>query len=276
MSAIMKTILALAVTFILTISFGYVHTQTLFLNEYLNRGFPAVRNAVSSVAIIIILLAFVTGYLNSYLKRFSKLTHGIIGVETSGQDSNNMILKSKKEISTLSVDLHNASSQLAETQNELITHLDFEKLLVEISTKFINLPLEKFDEGIDQLLKVFGEFFEVDRSYILLLRKDDTSLMDNNHEWCAENILSLKDTRQNILIDHSQWWIKSMQKGEPVIINDVSSLPEQAKAEKDFFTKQSILSVAAAPLIISGEFIGLLGYDSILKKKSGLTKQDFY
>jgi len=45
-----------------------------------------------------------------------------------------MILKGEDEISSLSVEMHNAFSQLSETQNELKTHLDFEKLLVGIST----------------------------------------------------------------------------------------------------------------------------------------------
>ena len=58
-----------------------------------------------------------------------------------------------------------------------------------------------------------------------------------------------------------------MKKGEPLIINDVSLMPEETKTEREIFKKQSILSLAAIPLIIGGKFIGLLGYDSIREKK---------
>jgi diguanylate cyclase (GGDEF)-like protein len=212
----------------------------------------------SLVASIIIMLALEFGF----LRRFSKLTRGINNFEAAKLNGSNMVLKGQDELSKLSVEMHNALTQLAETQNNLSSHLDFEKLLVSISTKFINLPIEKIDDGINRLLKVIGEFSQVDRSYILLLRKEDPDFIENTHEWCAAGIPSVKESRQNINLNHLRWWHKVLLKGEPVIINDVSLLPKEAKTERDILLSQSVLSQAAIPLIIGGEFIGLLGYDS--------------
>ena len=201
-----------------------------------------------------------------FLRRFSKLIRGIAGFGTGGQNNKAMILKGRDEVSNLSIEMYNALTQLAETKNELTTHLDFEKLLVGISTKFISLPIENIDEGINRLLKVIGEYSNVERSYILLMRENDPDILDNTHEWCAKNIASLKESRQSINDKLSKWWIKTLQKGKPIIINDISAIPEEAKKERDFFTNQSVLSLILVPLIIGGKYIGLLGYDSILKK----------
>ena len=218
----------------------------------------------SLVAGTIALIALELGF----LKRFSKLTRGIKDFEAEKHNGSDMILKGQDEISSLSIEIHKALTQLAETQNDLTTHLDFEKLLVGISTKFINLPIDKIDDGINRLLKVIGEFSKVDRSYILLLREEDPNIMDNTHEWCMAGINSVKESRQNINVNLSSWWIKAMQKGEPIIINDVSLMPEEAKTEREIFIKQPILSLAAMPIIIGREFIGLLGYDSVREKTS--------
>ena len=208
-----------------------------------------------------------------FLRRFSKLTSGVIGFSSSNQDEKAIILKGKDEISSLSIEMYNALSQLADTQNELTTHLDFEKLLVGISTKFINLPVESIDDGINRLLKVIGEYSKADRGYVRLLRSETPDIMDVTHEWCAEQIPSLKASRQNIQVNLLSWWVKTLKSGKPIIINDISLMPDKDRNEMELFTKHSILSLVAIPLFIGGEFIGLLAYNAI-KGKEGLVRTD--
>ena len=202
-----------------------------------------------------------------FVRRFSKLSIAVNRFGTSQRENKTMILKGRDEISNLSNEMYNALSQLAYTQNELTTHLDFEKLLVGISTKFINLPVDSIDEGINRLLKVIGDFSKADRGYVRLLRQGTTDIMDVTHEWCAEGISSVKDSRQNIRVDLTSWWINTLKKGKPILINDVNRMPKEARKEMELFKSQSILSLAAIPLIISGEFVGLLAYNSIKSQK---------
>jgi len=68
--------------------------------------------------------------------------------------------------------------------------------------------------------------------------------------------------------DHlSSWWIEALKKGRPILINDVSRMTDEAKNEMDLFKSQSINSLAAIPLIIGGELVGLLAYNLIKKQK---------
>jgi len=202
-----------------------------------------------------------------FLRRFSKLSSGVTGFSSSNQNEKAIILEGKDEISSLSIEMYNALSQLAYMQSELSTHLDFEKLLVRISTKFINLPVENIDDGINSLLKVIGDFSNADRGYVRLFRQETPDIMDITHEWCAEGIPSIKESRQNIQVDMSSWWIKTLKKGKPILINDVNLMPDKAKKEMGLFKSQSILSLAAIPLIIRGDFVGLLGYNLVNVQK---------
>jgi diguanylate cyclase (GGDEF)-like protein len=247
----------------------YIIEQILPRTIY-QQGLKSSRDFLNSLIIsslivaLIILIALEFGF----LRRFSKLTQGIKNFKAEKPNSIVMILKGRDELSILSNEIHNALMQLSKTQRDLTTHLDFEKLLVSISTKFINLPLDKIDDGINRLLKVIGDFSKVDRSYILLLREDDPFTLDNTNEWCADGITSMKIIRQNIKLPASSWWMKELQKEKPILINDVSLIPEEAKTFKEFFIYHSIRSLAAVPLMIGGELIGLLGYDSILENKN--------
>lgn len=65
--------------------------------------------------------------------------------------------------------------------------IELERLIVDISTQLINLPLEKIDNKINDALKRFGKFTKVDRSFLFAL-SSDKKMMTNTHEWCADGI----------------------------------------------------------------------------------------
>ncbi len=201
-----------------------------------------------------------------FLRRILKISNAVKIFRLSPQENKAMILKGRDEISSLSVEMNNAFTQLSQIQNELTTHLEFERLLVGISTEFINLPFESIDEGISRLLQVVGEFSKADRGYVQLFRQGASNIMDVTHEWCADGIPSVKNTRQNIQVDLSSWWIKTLKSDKPILIDDVALLSEEEKSEMDLLGSQSIQSLAAIPLIVSGEFVGILAYDLINKK----------
>jgi hypothetical protein len=50
-------------------------------------------------------------------------------------------------------------------------HAKFDQIIIRFSTKFINLPPENMDEGINEALRTIGEFTGADRSYIFLFRE---------------------------------------------------------------------------------------------------------
>lgn len=232
------------------------------------RGIASMRSlmiAVASaglVATVISILALEKGFLS----RLSKLSEGVKNFQSGNTKNGRIILPGQDELSNLSDTIYIALSDLSATQKELADHLVLEKLLVSVSSKFINVPLEKLDDEITQVLELIGSFAGVDRSYILKLRELDQNVMDNTHEWCSPGTLSVMAEMQSVDIRQFPWWLVQMQSGKSVFIEDVSLLPPDAEAEKAIFQRQAIQSIANIPLAIEGNLVGILGFDTVRKK----------
>lgn len=144
---------------------------------------------------------------------------------------------------------------------------DFENLVTEISTKFINLPADRTDRGIDQALKVLGEFVGVDRAYIFH-SSEELSELTNTHEWCADGIKSYINDLQQVSFDSVPWWMNELRKLEVIEVPSVKDLPPEASQEKKIFQAESIKSLIAVPMAYDEHLIGFVGFDSVRTEKT--------
>ena len=153
-----------------------------------------------------------------------------------------------------------------QTEETLKYQLQYENLIADISAEFINVPTKNLNNTIDYTLRVSGEFFTVDRSYMFLY-SDDRKTMDNTHEWCAEGIESQKDRIQNFPVTFLPWLLEQIGKSRHVYIPDVEKLPPEAEAEKQEFKQQKIKSLLLIPMVIDSKPVGFFGYDSVKQHK---------
>ncbi|MCX7661075.1 MAG: GAF domain-containing protein, partial [Candidatus Omnitrophica bacterium] len=80
---------------------------------------------------------------------------------------------------------------------QLYKRIEFEKLISQLSSHFINLSFNQTDKAINTALKEIGEFCDVDRSYIFLTYERGKKVR-NTHEWCAEGISPSIDKLQEV------------------------------------------------------------------------------
>ncbi len=145
--------------------------------------------------------------------------------------------------------------------------LQFEKLVADISSIFINLPTDQIDDGINLALQLTGEFFQVGRSYLFEVLPQQ-KMMHNTHEWCAKGIEPQKPNRTHIPLHHFSWCKKQMDQLGVLHIPDTQRLPCEAHAVKKVFDRQSIQSLLAIPVInVEKEIYGFFGFDSVKEKK---------
>jgi len=88
-------------------------------------------------------------------------------------------------------------SQATNAQNALKYQIDFESIVLDISTRFISLDVDHTDENIQRGLERIGRFTQSDRSYLFLYDKEDDTY-SNTHEWCAEGIKSQRENLQKL------------------------------------------------------------------------------
>jgi signal transduction histidine kinase/CheY-like chemotaxis protein len=134
----------------------------------------------------------------------------------------------------------------------------FQQLLIEISSSFINLPLDEVEPAIDQSLGLIGSFVGADRAYIFDFDAQ-TGICTNTHEWCMDGIDPQKENLQGVPLATD--WVIAFSKNEPIYIYDVSVLPEGHA--KEVLSSQGIKSLLAIPLTHDDTCIGFVGFDSV-------------
>ena len=151
-------------------------------------------------------------------------------------------------------------------QKKLEIQLEFQKTFAQISSSLLEVNPANIDKKIDEALKIIGNFFEVDRSYIFKF-SNQNKLMSNTHEWCEEGIESQKNDLQNLPSAIYSWWIKKLSRNEYINIPQVDNMVKEAKAEQQILLEQNIKSTVVMPMFIENKLFGFFGFDSVKDKK---------
>ena len=158
------------------------------------------------------------------------------------------------------------TAKLAAANRQLEARNDFQRLIAELSTNFIRLKTEQMDEGINHALEQIGRFANVDRS-CLCSYSDDRDALTCTHEWCAPGIRpSIQDVQADPTINNP-WITPQLLAGQVVHVPRVADLPAEAAAEKRTFTAWSTQSFIMVPLLLAGQVIGVVGFDSVREEK---------
>jgi PAS domain S-box-containing protein len=148
-------------------------------------------------------------------------------------------------------------------QIQLQYQADLRKILIDLSSGFINLPVKEVESAINQSLIRIGEFVGADRAYVF--DYDFINLTaTNTFEWCRAGIEPYKEKLQSVSIADLEDWVRIHKSGEVVKVDDVSGMPSGNL--KKSFEEQKILSLLTIPLMQEHECIGFVGFDSVLKR----------
>jgi PAS domain S-box-containing protein len=155
-----------------------------------------------------------------------------------------------------------------EAERRLERRAELDRMIVEISSRFIDAPTGHLDAEIREALGRVGSFVGADRSYVFLYDGDpETGPMEevtksNTHEWCAEGTEPQKENLQSIPCSALPWWTGQMCQKEPLSIPSVADLPEPASATQEILEAQNIKSLVVLPMTQGGDLTGFVGFDA--------------
>ena len=153
------------------------------------------------------------------------------------------------------------------TTSRLAQQFEFEKLISQFSTRFINLSPDKIDAEINKSLKFLTEFMDVDYSS-LNSYSEDTGLASTTHFYgrsTLESFVTHEDFRE-IPMSEFPYLMSELYNHGMLCINDVDALPPEAKNTRRFLKEFGIQSILYSALVIDDKLIGALGFDSYTKK----------
>jgi PAS domain S-box-containing protein len=151
------------------------------------------------------------------------------------------------------------SGQRKAAQQELEERLQFEKMVSRISSRFVNIPDEQIDAGIEESLKEVSEFIGAGRGAMYLIT-DQGSTLSISHEWSYDPSFSQKAIVQQLPVKMFSHSAATLQNLENVIINTPEDLPEGASGEKKWFDTYGFHALFFVPIISEDTLVGTLGF----------------
>jgi PAS domain S-box-containing protein len=146
-------------------------------------------------------------------------------------------------------------------EENMVQQSYLKELLMEISSGFINLPLEHVDEAVNNALRRMGEFVNADRAYTFDYDWD-RNVCDNIYEWCDEDISPEIENLQGVPLEMMVEWVDIHKIGEAMYVPDVFALPIN-DGVRQLLEPQGVKSVLSVPMMNEGQCIGFVGFDSV-------------
>jgi len=147
-----------------------------------------------------------------------------------------------------------------QAEDALVQQSLLQKILMDIATTYINLPLEEVDQSVQTALRNLGEFVEADRAYIF---DYDFSggICTNTFEWCRDGIIPQIEALQVVPLAELSDWVAAHCRGDAVYYPDVTALPPGGA--RDILEPQQVKSLLTIPLTHGDVCLGFVGFDSV-------------
>ena len=185
------------------------------------------------------------------------------GREVSCSISSKLVVDKEKNSARLIGSLKDITEQKF-AEESLKNRILIEKLVSDISTRFISINTSEVDREIKWALRSIGEFVGVDRCYIYLFSKDLVRI-EKKYEW---NINKRKKREPDkIPLNSFSWSMDQLKKFSYISISNIDNLPPEAEFEKKLWQSRNIKSVFSIALKLRNTLTGEFGFATEIKEK---------
>ena len=195
------------------------------------------------------------------------------------EDDRYLIIQAFKEISSADVGFNKTLEYRLDvggkiywlrTTGELVVNGDGEKfiaatirnitdraLISEITSNFVDLPLEKTEEGVYNALGIMGNYLNADRSAIFKLSSDG-KIAKNAYEFRRKEMESQFRELDEITMENYPLLNKNVLAHKTIYIKKVSLIEDEFKADRSFLESYDIISVIAIPMVSFNKIWGYM------------------
>ncbi|MCI4626005.1 MAG: EAL domain-containing protein [Candidatus Magnetoovum sp. WYHC-5] len=172
---------------------------------------------------------------------------------------------------TVKVSILNEIKNTIEFETSIAYELKIERLLYNITKRFINVCTDKIDECITLSIREIGEYLKASNGYVYLLFDNDTKI-EQTHAWCTNNIKPISSFTKELPINDFYWLLQLLCKGEVFSTYDVSTMSNVKPYLVKFGKKPPFNSIlygdtVLAPIDYENRLIGFTGYSLIGNKQ---------
>ncbi|MDO8897664.1 MAG: histidine kinase dimerization/phospho-acceptor domain-containing protein, partial [Bacteroidales bacterium] len=158
------------------------------------------------------------------------------------------------------------TTTLITLESELIYNNNLLRMLTQLATRFINLPVSQIEAEMNNALGEIGVFAGVDRVYIFDYDWVKET-MSNTYEWCAEGVGAELENLQEIPNSLLPDWVESHKHGEMTYVPAVKDLHKDDNL-RIILEPQGIQSLITIPLMQENSCLGYVGFDAVKSERN--------
>jgi diguanylate cyclase (GGDEF)-like protein/PAS domain S-box-containing protein len=152
-------------------------------------------------------------------------------------------------------------SKQKRAEDKLIYHSMMQHILTQISSKYINVPLERAGDIINQSLKEISVFISADRAFVFDF---ENNIAVTKYVWCSDDINSANQAKSCFAELYNDW-LTPKKAGSRIVMSDVMALPENDAVRK-LLIRNGVKSFISLPICLQEKRKSLLIFESIHKK----------
>jgi signal transduction histidine kinase len=158
----------------------------------------------------------------------------------------------EERVKERTLDLATANEQLVASEKRLEERLQFEALISNLSSAFVNLEPDEVDSEISKGLRSITEFFDADRCAIGLFSEDGAQIARAFEYRSVE----AKSAPEFMSKKQMPWHMEQLIRGSPVVISRVEDLPPEAEKERQLCLARGMKSFLSMPMASRGLPLG--------------------
>ena len=140
--------------------------------------------------------------------------------------------------------------------------LAFERLLADLSARFINLPAVEIDGAITDALRQIALLLDVDRGQLVRLAPGEVGL---THSWAVEGVFA--SVPPKLITQLFPWAIQRVRAGLAVVVPRTSDLPPEAHVDKATWQQNGVRSMLVTPMRVAGRVEGAIAMSSLRRER---------
>jgi formate hydrogenlyase transcriptional activator len=146
----------------------------------------------------------------------------------------------------------------------LSTTTAFERLLTDISSRFVNATPANVDAEITSSLRALVELLGCDRCSVFQRSGDGTNL-ETTHHWVVEG---REPVPQFIPSEALPYVFRRVFDGHTFWYSSLAELPPDAARDRAFLDKHGIHSNLSFPLVVGGSVVGALAFGTLWRERA--------
>lgn len=155
---------------------------------------------------------------------------------------------------------------MKEARRQLQYKADFQKLIVDISTRFISLSNTDIDKGIEDAIERVGLFNNEENVFILQFI-DNMKILRRTLYWVSENSSIVTGDFFEMDLDCYPSVKDVFLRGEVIKVTNLFEYSGISENEKNLAERHNLCSILCVPLRINDNFMGYLGFASSVQKE---------